>query len=157
MFKAVPSLRSLVMLNFPGTRGRPGKNKHTYLVHRYSAAYQVAGSRYQRLPQQPSSSQAPPPPPPPAEHQHQQNAQKTILQSSDLWCPIYHSNLEWSRRKKMYIPIFFPTRIQNARFSLRHHVRHRLLSSEVGINNSYLCRACRCGRSDACSTTFSLC
>ena len=37
------------------------------------AAYQVAGSRYQRPPQQPSSSPAsPPPPPPPAERQQQQ-------------------------------------------------------------------------------------
>ena len=31
------------------------------------------------------------------------------------------------------IPVFSPTRIQNGRFSLRRHVRHRLLTSEVGI------------------------
>ena len=31
------------------------------------------------------------------------------------------------------IPVFSPTHIRNVRFSLRRHVRHRLLTSQVGM------------------------
>ena len=59
------------------------------------------------------------------------DAQKRTLQWSDFWCPVYH-NIEGSKRENTYSG-FSPTRIQNARFPLSRHVRHRLLTSQVGM------------------------
>ena len=61
------------------------------------------------------------------------DAQKTILQSSDLWCPIYYRNLECSRCKKTIHQFILLHALKNNPFSLRWHVRHRLLTSQVGI------------------------
>ena len=84
VFKAAPSSRSLVMLNGLLTRyqgSSRGKSKHTFKFPQHARYLVVAGSRYQRPPQQ-SSSQAPAPPGPPAKHQHQQ----TLVADADGGC-----------------------------------------------------------------------
>ena len=65
VFKAVPSSRSLTTLDNLRIRYQGSSWEKQAHMHRYSAAYQVAGSRYQRPRQQLCPSQAPTPPPPP--------------------------------------------------------------------------------------------